>query len=188
MRSENSVLLVYMTQKRAPYAYHTNLWMPATISWQLFAHFRTRKYAAPWVSETHTWTFPQMQLLPFSRACFRVVLAGGILVLRPATEHCGQRRNRYTHFLIQARMHANSDTETSHACGSYRRMNVVLLQWTLSLNNRGKLKGQCSDVNKRDSCENGLVNYWVIANKSKLAHICRSEQLKKSKNTSSNNV
>ena len=35
---------------------------------------------------------------------------------------------------------------------------------------------------------NGHVNYWVIANKSKLAHLCHSEQLKMSKNTSSNNV
>ena len=45
---------------------------------------------------------------------FRVVKAGGILVPDPATEHCGQRnvRNRYAHILIQARMHANSYTET----------------------------------------------------------------------------
>ena len=35
---------------------------------------------------------------------------------------------------------------------------------------------------------NGLVNYWKIANKSKLAHFYRSKQLKMSKNTSSKNV
>ena len=62
--------------------------------------------------------YATLPLLPFSRALFRVVLAGGMLVLHPATEHCGQRRNRYTHILIQARMHANSDTEASYACKS----------------------------------------------------------------------
>ena len=31
---------------RNEYAYHTNPSMPATISWWLFAHFRTRKHAA----------------------------------------------------------------------------------------------------------------------------------------------
>ena len=62
-------------------------------------------------------------LFPFSRACLRVVLAGGILVLHPATEHCGQccDRIRYACIPIQGRMQvqANSDTEISHACVSY---------------------------------------------------------------------
>ena len=35
---------------------------------------------------------------------------------------------------------------------------------------------------------NGLVNFWVIANKSKREHLCRFKQLKMSKNTSSNNI
>ena len=68
-------------------------------------------------------------LFPFSRAFICVVLAGGILVLHPATEHCGQRCDpiRYAHILIQGRMHANSYAETSHMCVSYTRMILVLL-------------------------------------------------------------
>ena len=42
----HSVLRACMTRKRAAYAYGTNLWIPATISWRLFAHFCTRKHAA----------------------------------------------------------------------------------------------------------------------------------------------
>ena len=48
--------------------------------------------------------------------------------------------------LIQARMHANSDTEAWHACESYTRMKSVLLIWMSSLNDRSKLKGQYKDV------------------------------------------
>ena len=57
-------------------------------------------------------------LLPFSRACFRVVKASGILVPDPATVHCGQRCDRAsvaeTHacMFIHTHMHANSDKET----------------------------------------------------------------------------
>ena len=74
----------------------------------------------PWVMHT--------QLLPFSRTCFCVVLAGGMLVLHPATEHCGQHYdcNRNACILIQGRKHANSDSETSHvACVSYTMMKSV---------------------------------------------------------------
>ena len=57
-------------------------------------------------------------LLPFSRACFRVVKASGILVPDPATVHCGRRCNcasvagTQACMFIHTRMHANSDTET----------------------------------------------------------------------------
>ena len=40
------VLPVWMTRKLTAYACHTNLWMLATISWQLFAHFQN----LPWSS------------------------------------------------------------------------------------------------------------------------------------------
>ena len=50
------------------------------------------------------------------------------------------------YILIQARMHANSDTEVLHACLSYTMMKSGLLLWTPSLNNRSKLKGQYTDV------------------------------------------
>ena len=57
-------------------------------------------------------------LFPFSRACFRVVKAGGIIVLDPAIVHCVRRCNlasvAETHacMFIKTRMHDNSDTET----------------------------------------------------------------------------
>ena len=41
-----SILRVCMTSKQAAYAYRKRLWTPATFSWQLFVHFRTRKPAA----------------------------------------------------------------------------------------------------------------------------------------------
>ena len=46
----------------------------------------------------------------------------------------------------QGRMHANSDTKTSHVCISYLRMILVLLQRTSPFSYRSKLRGQCSDV------------------------------------------
>ena len=105
-------------------------------------------------SQTRTYerfhTLMHTLLFPFWRAFFCAVKAGGILVPDPVTEHCGQRYdcNRYAHILIQARMHANSDLETSHACVSYMfmMMKSVLLLWTPSLNDHSKLKGQCTDV------------------------------------------
>ena len=99
-----------MTRKRASYAYHTNLWMPATTSWRLFEHFHTRKHAASVgfrharmnVSAgqvTHTLQFP------FWHACFRVVKAGWILVPDPATGHHGRRTSLFRHacMLIRTR-------------------------------------------------------------------------------------
>ena len=46
--------------------------------------------------------------------------------------------------LITGCMHANSNTEAYYACVSYMRMNSALLQWTPSLNDRSKLKGECT--------------------------------------------
>ena len=57
-------------------------------------------------------------ILPFSRTCFHVVQAHGILVPDPATLHCGQRCDRasmaetYACMFLHTCMHANSDTET----------------------------------------------------------------------------
>ena len=57
-------------------------------------------------------------LLPFSRACFRVIKAGGILVPDPATlqrgqrcDHAGLAEETPPCMFIHTRMHANSDTE-----------------------------------------------------------------------------
>ena len=43
IRSTLGVLRVFMTPKWAAHACRKNLWMPATINWWLFAHFRSRK-------------------------------------------------------------------------------------------------------------------------------------------------
>ena len=57
-------------------------------------------------------------LLSFSRTCFCVVKAGGILVPDPATLHSGRHCNcacmAKTHacMFIHTRMHANSDMKT----------------------------------------------------------------------------
>ena len=62
---------------------------------------------------THTLLF-----FSFSRACFRVVIAGAILIPDLATVHCGWRCDHAsvaeTHacMFIKTRMHDNSDTET----------------------------------------------------------------------------
>ena len=136
--------------------------MPATISRRLFACiFLHGNMQLLWVSVTHR------QLLPFSRACFCVVLAGGMLVLHPATEHWGQRqdRNRYACILLQRLMHANSDTETSHACVSYRMMKSVLLSWTPSLNDHCYMYNQFSPdtVIYYGQFSSDIVTVYVIA-------------------------
>ena len=124
VRNAHSIFHLCVRQKWATYAYRTNLWMPATISWRLVAHFHTRKHAAAaYVGLRHACMHVSAGLsdayttLSLWCACFRVVKAGEILVPDPATGHCGQcyDPNRYAHILIQALMHANSDTETSHA-------------------------------------------------------------------------
>ena len=157
IRSAHSILLVWERRKRAAYANRTILWMMATISWRLFEHFPTQKHAASLdlrqadmnVSTSLRDAYALCNSSILWRACFRVLKAGWITVVPdPTNEHCGHRcdRFRYVHFLIQGRKHGNSDTETSHACVSYMRINLVLLLWKSSLNDHSKLKGQCSDV------------------------------------------
>ena len=114
--SEHSVLRVWMIWKRDAYACCINIWMPTTISWQLFAHFHCSFHG----SQTRTYERfrGSKWCIRNSRTGFRVVLVGWILVLtsivHPATAHCGQRcnLNRYPRILIYGRMHANSDTDT----------------------------------------------------------------------------
>ena len=94
----------------AAYAYRTNLWMPATISWWLFANFHTQKHAASVglrhacmnVSAGLSEAYATPSLLLW-RACIPVVKAGWMFILDPATEHCGQRcdRNRMHAFLFR---------------------------------------------------------------------------------------
>ena len=51
---------------------------------------------------------------------------------------------KYTQTLIGVFfIHGNGNT---HACLTYTMMKSVLLRWTLSCNNRSKLKGECTDV------------------------------------------
>ena len=62
-------------------------------------------------------------LFPFSRACFRVVKVGGILVPDPATVHCARRcdlasvAETQACLFIHTHMHANSDLETKQVTG-----------------------------------------------------------------------
>ena len=57
-------------------------------------------------------------LFPFSRTCFRVLIAGAILVPDLDTVQCGRRCDRasvaetHTCMFIKIRMHDNSDMET----------------------------------------------------------------------------
>ena len=108
-------------------------------------------------SQTHTherfrrskWLICIMQLLPFSRACFCVVLAGGMLVLHPATEHCGSAMiepDKHTSLLRNPCMLILICKHHMRVCIlQYTMMKSVLLHWTPSLNDSSKLKGQCTD-------------------------------------------
>ena len=44
--SAHGVLRVYTIRKWAAHVCRKSLWIPATISWRFFAHFRTRRHAA----------------------------------------------------------------------------------------------------------------------------------------------
>ena len=81
-------------------------------------------------------------LLPFSRACFRVVKAVRILVPDPANVNCGRGCDRasvaetHAYMFIHTRMHAYSNTETvtrmhglhdGEIC--FTSMNVVFKRW-----------------------------------------------------------
>ena len=117
-----SVVRVCMTRKQAAYAYHTNL--SCSGSW-CKCIFRG--------SQGHT------------RECFGVVKVGGILVQDTWTGHCGQRCDRKTSSRERGiRRHANSDTETSHACIQYlkRWWNQFYFDERHLEINRSKLKGQ----------------------------------------------
>ena len=120
VRSTCSVLRVCMTRKQTVYAYRKNLWMPATISWRLFAHFRTWKHAAS-VGLRHASMNVSVGL------CIAYTTLSLLVCLFPCWK---SRRNissrschwapwaallydssRYARILIQGRMRANSDTE-----------------------------------------------------------------------------
>ena len=52
----------------------------------------------------------------------------------------------YTYIFKQWLAFLYTETVIRNACVTYTMMKYVLLRWTPSLNDRGKLKGECTDV------------------------------------------
>ena len=93
--SAHGVLCVYKKRKRAVHACRKNLWIPASISWRLFAHFGTRKHAAS-VGLIHARMNASAGLsdayitLSLLSRMFPCCKSRAILVPAPATGHRGQ--------------------------------------------------------------------------------------------------
>ena len=122
VHNAHGVLRIYTIWKRAAHVCRKNLWIPASISWRLFAHFRTQKLAASvglrhsgmnvsaGLSDTCTTHSLLLRMFPVKKA-------GRILVPDPATVHCGRRcdcasvAETHSCMFIHTRMHANSDTK-----------------------------------------------------------------------------
>ena len=116
--SADGVLRVYTIRKWAAHACRKNLWTPATISWWLFAHFRSRKRAASMglrhacmnvsagLNDAPATPFPYL-----AHVSVLYIKAGRIFVPALATGHHGHCSTSIVVVIIMWRMHANYDTE-----------------------------------------------------------------------------
>ena len=131
----HSVLCVCMTQKWAAYACRTNLWMPATISWRLFAHLHTLMN----ISEGLSNAYAALSLLARLLCCksLRDISSGSCHGVLWAALRSHTSLFRHACMVILIRKHHMRAYLTRWWNPFYWRMSP--------LNDRSKLRRQCSD-------------------------------------------